>query len=75
MHVQHHSSLGMSQSSSSVRGGRTRPRAGFQLNVQKLSVLGSTGGCMAKKPQSETRTKSHLSSRKSSGGGTSTSIS
>ena len=73
--AQHHSSLGLSQSLSSVRDGRTRPRAGLQFIVQKWTVPESSGGSMLKKPHSDTRSESHLSGRKSSGGSTSTSFS
>ena len=47
-------------------------RAGFQFNVQKQPVAGSSGGSLAKEPYSDLRVESHLSGRKSSGGGAST---
>ena len=64
-------SLGLSQSSISVRGGRTRPRVGFQFNVQKQPVVESSRHSLEKKPHSDTRTESHQSDNKSSGGDTS----
>ena len=73
--AQYHSSLGLSQSSSSGKGGRTRPWTGFQFNVQKWPVPESSGGSMVKKPHSNTRTESHLSGSNSSGSGSSTSFS
>ena len=44
------SSLGLSQSSTSMRGSKARSKAGFQLNVQKSPLLISGGGPLAKKP-------------------------
>ena len=73
--VQHHSSHGVSQSLTPVSGGRTRLRAAFQFNVQKQPVPESIGGSVARKTCSGTRTDSHLSGKKLSGGGTSTSFS
>ena len=55
-----------------MRSGRTRARACFQFNVQMWPGPESNGGSVAKKPHSDTRTGSHLSSSKSSGYGTST---
>ena len=37
--VHHHSSLGLSQSLTSLQGARARPRAGFRFNVQKQPVM------------------------------------
>ena len=56
--TQQQSSYGLSESSTFMRGGRTRPGAGFQFNVQKQHVAQSSGGSVAKKPHSDTRTES-----------------
>ena len=37
--------LGLSQSSTSMRGGKARNKAGFQFNVQKPPLSISSGGC------------------------------
>ena len=42
------SSLGLSQSSSSVKGDRAKPKAGFQFNVLKWSVPESGGASLEK---------------------------
>ena len=55
MQAQQQSSLGLSESSTSERVGRTRPRAGFQFNVQKQPLTGSSGSSVAKKHHSDTR--------------------
>ena len=48
MQAQQESSLVLSQSSTSLRGSRTRPKAGFLFNVQKWPVAKSSGGSVAK---------------------------
>ena len=72
--TQQQSSLGLSQSATSLRGGRARLKVGSQLSVQKRPVKDSSGGSMAKKPHSNPDTDSHLCGRKSSGGGASPSV-
>ena len=51
-----------------MRGGKARPKAGFQVNVQKWLVPDSSGGSLGKKPYLDTMTESHQGSSKSSGG-------
>ena len=63
--------LDLSQSATSMRGGRARPRAGFWFNVQKWPVAHSNGDPVAKKPHSDPRMESPHSGRKSCGGGAS----
>ena len=72
--AQQQSSLGFSQSVTSVRGGRTRLRAGFHFSVQKQPVAESSGGCVGSRPYSDHGTESHQSGRKSSGAGASASV-
>ena len=48
--AQQQSSLDLFESSISMRGGRTRPWAGFQFNVQKQPMAESSGGSVAKRP-------------------------
>ena len=72
--AQKQSSLGLSQSSTSMRGGRTRPRVGFQFSVQKRHVGGSSGASITKKPGSDIRTEGHQNGWKSCGGGASASF-
>ena len=51
--------LGLSQSSTSIRGPRTKPKAEFRLNVQKQPVPDSKGDSVVKKPCLDTRSESH----------------
>ena len=56
--AQQQSALGLSQSATSMRDGRMRPRAHFWFNVQKQSVAEANGGSVAKEPYSDLRTES-----------------
>ena len=58
-------SLGFSQSSSSMRGARAKWKAGFMFTVQKGPVLVSNGLPLALKTYFTTRTERHQSGRKS----------
>ena len=51
-----------------MRGGKARPKAGFQFNVQKQPVPESSWGSLAKNPCLDTSTQILHGGRKSSGG-------
>ena len=51
--AQQHSSMGLSQSFPSKRGGKARPWTAFHFTVQKRPVPGSSGASMAKRPHLE----------------------
>ena len=51
-----------------MRAGRTKPKAGFKLNVQKWPVLESGGASVAKKTCFDIKPDSHQGCRKSVGG-------
>ena len=73
----HHSSVGLSQSFSTKRGGKTRPWTLFHFTVQKRPVSGSVPGpsgvSLAKSPHLECGNEAHPSGKKSAGGSVSTS--
>ena len=50
---QQQSSISLSQSVLSMRGGKARPRTGFHFNVQKRSMPESSGASLAKRPHLE----------------------
>ena len=58
----------LSQFSTSMRGARAKPKAGFEFNVQKQPVAVSGGASLAKKPQLDAKSDSHQGRRKSAGG-------
>ena len=70
-------SVGLSQSFPPKRGGKARPRTGFQFTVQKRpisrSVPGTSGASLPKRPHLESGTEAHQSGKKSAGGSVSTS--
>ena len=72
------SSMSLSQSFPSKRGGKARPWTGFHFKVQKRSVPGSVPGSsgppLAKRPHLETGNEAHPSGKKSAGGSISTSF-
>ena len=53
------SSLALFQMSTSMRGARAKPKAGFWFNVQKQFVLESSGASLAKKPHLNIGIESH----------------
>ena len=75
--AQQQSSMGLSQSFPSKRGGKARPQAGFHFTVQNRyvpgSVPGSSGPSLAKRPHLETGNEAYPSGMKSAGGSVSTS--
>ena len=71
--AQQQSSMGLSQSFPSKRGGKARLWAGFHFSVQKRPVPGSSGQSMAKMPLLETGNEACASGNKSAGGSVSTS--
>ena len=75
--AQQQSPMALSQSFPSKRGGKARPPTGFHLMVQKrpvpVSVPGSSGPPLAKRPHLETGNEAHPSGKKSAGGSVSTS--
>ena len=72
--IQQQCSLSLSQSVSSMRGGKARPKAGFQFSVQKWPVPEASSGYLAKKPCLDTSTERHQGGKKSSGGASASSI-
>ena len=70
--AQQQSSMGLSQSFPSLRGGKARPRTGFYFMVQKSPVPGSSGPSLAKRSQLESGNEAHPSGKKSAGGNIST---
>ena len=58
------SSMGLSQSFPSKRGGKARPWIGFHFTVQKRSVPGSSVQPLAKRPHLETGNEAHPSGKK-----------
>ena len=70
-------SVGLSQSFPPKRGGKARPRTGFQFTVQKRpvsgSVPGTSGAPLPKQPHLESGNEAHLHGKKSAGGAVSTS--
>ena len=66
--TQQQSSMGLSQSFHSKRGGMARTKTGFHFTVQKRPVPGSSGASLPKMPHLESGNKAHLSGKKSAGG-------
>ena len=62
-----HSSMGLSQSFPSKRGGKIRPWTGFHFMVQKRPVPGSSGPSLAKRPHLESGNEAYPSGKKSAG--------
>ena len=77
--AQQWSSMGLSHSFPSKRGGNTRPKAGFHFPIQKRPVTGSVPGSggvsLANRPHLESGNEAHPSGKKSAGGSVSTSSS
>ena len=71
--AQQQSSMGLSQSFPSKRGGKTRPWTGFHFMLQKRPVLGSSGPSLAKRADLEGGNEAHPGGKKSAGGSVSTS--
>ena len=71
--AQQQSSMGLSQSFPSKRGGKARPRPGFNFTVLKRPVLRSSGASLAKRPHLESGTETHPGGKKSAGGSVSAS--
>ena len=75
--AQQQSSIGLSQSFPSQRGGKARPQTWFHCMMQKRpvpgSVPGSSGPPLAKRPHLETGNEAHPSGKQSAGGSVSTS--
>ena len=71
--AQQQSSMGLSQSFPSKRGGNGRSWTGFHFTVQKRPMLGSSGAYLAKRPHLKCRTVTHPGGKKSAGGSVSTS--
>ena len=57
--------LGLPQSSTSIRGARAKPKAGFMFNVWQWPVLVPGGVSFAQKPHWDPRTESHQGGRNS----------
>ena len=70
-------SVGLSLSFPPKRGGKARPRTGFQFTVQKRPVSGSlpgtSGAHLPKRPHLESGNEAHLHGKKSAGGAVPTS--
>ena len=70
-------SVGLSPSFPPKRGGKARPRTGFQFTVQKRpvsgSVPGTSGAPLPKRPHLESGNDAHPHGKKSAGGAVSTS--
>ena len=64
---QQQSSIGLSQSFPSKRGGKSRPWTGFHFTVQKRPLPGSSGASLAKRPHLESGTKTCTCGKKSAG--------
>ena len=62
--AQQQPSLGVSESSTSVRSGKATPKASSRFNVQKWLVSNSNGRPLAKKPYLETIFEDHQDSMK-----------
>ena len=60
----HESSLGLSQLSTSARGAKAKPKAGFQFNAEEQSVLVSGGASLPKKPHLDPKPDGHQDDRK-----------
>ena len=73
MQAQQQSSMGLSESFPSKRGGKARPQTGFHFTVQKRSVPRSSGPPLAKRPHLGTGNEAHPSGKKSACGSVSTS--
>ena len=58
---------GLSQLFPPKRGDKARPQPGFYLTVHKRPVLGSSGASLAKRPDWESESETHLGG-KSAGG-------
>ena len=71
--AQQQSSMSLSQSFPSKRGGKARPQTGFHFTVQMRSVPGSSAPPLAERPHLETGNKACPSGKKSAGGSVSTS--
>ena len=66
--TQQQSSMGLSQSFPSKRGGKARPQTGFHFTVQKRPIPGSSDASLAKMPHLENENEAHQSGKKSTGG-------
>ena len=73
MQAQQQSSIGLSQSFLSKRGGKARPWTGCHFLVQKRSMSGSSGPTLAKRPYLESQTEADPGVKKSAGGSASAS--
>ena len=71
--VQQQSSMGLSQSFLSKRGGKARPQTEFCFTVQKIPVPGSGDAFLTKRPHLESVNEVHPSGKKSIGGSVTTS--
>ena len=71
--TQKQSSMGLSQSFPSKRGGKMRPWTGFHFKVQKRPVPGCIAPSLAKRPHLKSGNGACPSGRKSAGGNVSTS--
>ena len=71
--AQQQSSMGLSQSFPSKKGGQIRPQTGVHFMVQKRPVPGSIGPSLAMRPYLESGNQDHPSGKKSVGGNVSTS--
>ena len=66
--AQQQSSIGLSQTFPSKRGGKARSWTGFHFTVQRRPVLESSGASLAKRQYLESRTETHPGGKKSVGG-------
>ena len=71
--AQQQSSMGLSQSFPSKRGGKTRPWTGIHFTVQKRLVPWSSGPSLANRCHFESGNEAHPNGKKSAGGSVSTS--
>ena len=71
--AQQESSMGLSQSFPSKKGGKARPQTEFHFTVQKRPVSGSSGPSLAKRHHLESGNEAHPSGKKSAGSTVSTS--
>ena len=70
--VQQQSSMGLSQSFPSKKGGKARPRTRFHFTMKKRPVPGSSGASLAKRPHLESGNEAHPGGKKSTGASVST---
>ena len=70
--AQQQSSMGLSESFPSKRGGKAKPWTGFHLIVQERPVPGSSGPSLAKRTHLESGNEACPTGKKSSGGSVST---